>query len=143
MWCLSFLPSHFCLLWMNINYILPFSWFILIYFFYLFGSDLDFLFQFIIILSHLLKCPLFWSQDIYQGVLETTGYRCGFNVNTVKHYFPSPAVSCVEAPPVIGHVSHITFPEPNKLHVESCDEPSISKATKDVHIVSALTFTHF
>lgn len=114
-------------------------------------------------------------KDIYQGALETTGYRnqrststpqnhveliyststdimggyttfqdspfnldFDINVKAVKHYFPSPAVSCVEAPPVIGHVSHITFPEPNKLHVESCDESSTSKSTKDVHLSAGL-----
>ncbi|KAL0906800.1 hypothetical protein M5K25_025322 [Dendrobium thyrsiflorum] len=60
------------------------------------------------------------------------------NVNAVNHYFPSPAISCVEAPPVIGHVSQMTFPEPNKLHVEACDESSTSKATKDVHISAGL-----
>ncbi|PKU78208.1 AMSH-like ubiquitin thioesterase 2 isoform X1 [Dendrobium catenatum] len=60
------------------------------------------------------------------------------NVNAVNHYFPSPAISYVEAPPVIGHVSQITFPEPNKLHVEACNESSTSKATKDVHISAGL-----
>ncbi|XP_020571943.1 AMSH-like ubiquitin thioesterase 2 [Phalaenopsis equestris] len=64
--------------------------------------------------------------------------RLDINVHEVQHYSPSPAISCVEAPPVIGHVSQITIPEPNKLHVESCDTSSTSKVTKDVHISAGL-----
>lgn len=60
------------------------------------------------------------------------------NVNYVKHYFPSPSLSCVEAPPVIGHVSRVTFPEPDKLDVNSSEDSSTSSAIKDLHISARL-----
>lgn len=104
------------------------------------------------------------KKDIFQGVCETTGYRTNneaqsaatnkfscanfqassinqhieINVNYVKHYFPSPALFCVEAPPVTGHVSQMTFPEPNKLDVKLSEQPSTSKAIKSLHISAGL-----
>ncbi|KAG0456190.1 hypothetical protein HPP92_023978 [Vanilla planifolia] len=61
------------------------------------------------------------------------------NIKAVKHYFPSPALYCVEAPPVIGHVSHVSFPEPNEFYVDSsCKGSSTSKATNYVHISAGL-----
>ncbi|KAK8960832.1 AMSH-like ubiquitin thioesterase 2 [Platanthera guangdongensis] len=62
----------------------------------------------------------------------------GINVNYGKHYFPSPSLLCVEAPPIIGHVSRVTFPEPDKLDVKSCEEFSTSSAIKDIHISAGL-----
>ncbi|PKA55568.1 AMSH-like ubiquitin thioesterase 2 [Apostasia shenzhenica] len=59
-------------------------------------------------------------------------------VQAVQHYFPSPALSCVEAPPIIGHVSHVTISEPNNSYSEPSEEPSTSEDKKELQLSAGL-----
>ena len=62
-----------------------------------------------------------------------------FNVHEVTHFFPSPAISCTESLPVVGHISYMTIPETSNEYLESsCKDSSTSKVIQDVHISARL-----
>ncbi|XP_020251298.1 AMSH-like ubiquitin thioesterase 2 isoform X3 [Asparagus officinalis] len=65
----------------------------------------------------------------------TDGGYTNVKAHVVQHHFPSPILSCVESPPLVGHVSHVNVPNSTKDHVEySSEGSSTSKAIQDVHI---------
>ncbi|KAH7685947.1 Ubiquitinyl hydrolase 1 protein [Dioscorea alata] len=61
------------------------------------------------------------------------------DVQIVRKYSPSPVLCCIESPPIVGHVSHITIPESRKEHLESsCKESSAPRVVQDLHISARL-----
>ncbi|XP_020251277.1 AMSH-like ubiquitin thioesterase 2 isoform X1 [Asparagus officinalis] len=69
----------------------------------------------------------------------TDGGYTNVKAHVVQHHFPSPILSCVESPPLVGHVSHVNVPNSTKDHVEySSEGSSTSKAIQDVHISARL-----